>query len=203
MALITAAEAREALPGLTGTGEDTLLESIVAAVDSALATWCWFPPPSVGATPTLEDTTYTLYFDKPSSKDGRRLFLGLRPVQSITSVHYDPNWSYGSGDELTENTDFILDGVSGTLYRHPSSTQNWGRGLRSIKVVCVAGFATIPEEIKTAARLLLKHIARLYREQGRTQITVDDVQRQIAPEKLPPAVIQLLADVRLWGRAIG
>lgn len=206
MALITAAQAREAIPELTGTGEDTLLGTLIAAAGALMAAYCRFPPASAGASPTLEFVSYTHYFDGPDDEIGyeaRELSLRVRPIVSITSVHDDPDWEYGSGDEYVEDTDFLVDDVNGVLHLLPTASKSWSRARRAQKVVYVAGYNSTPAHLAEAAKLTVAWLYRHPRLQGLQQLTTDGVTQQVTPDTLPGPIQMLLAPTRLWEVSLG
>ena len=55
MAIMTAAEARLYIRGITGTGEDANLNALIARADALFAGYIGLPSPTVGGNPTLED----------------------------------------------------------------------------------------------------------------------------------------------------
>ena len=156
MALITAAEARLFLRELSGTGEDTNIDQLIVFADAAIANYLGFPPVSAGGQATIESATYTEYLDGPTLERVSVVQLPLRPVTSITTIHDDPDWAYGAGD-LVASTDYTLIGRTGKVALVPTGSHAWSTAYRSIKVVFVAGFTTIPEEIKLATKMLVKH----------------------------------------------
>ena len=148
MAVLDAATVREYLPSLTGTGEDTALDSLIARFGALAAQYLGYQPASVGGNPTVEDTTYTLYLDGDGSK---YLQLPITPVVSVTSLHVDIDRKYGS-DRLVDSGDYELFGDEGLVLLKVDSTQGeWDRGKRTVKAVVVAGFTTIPMPISTPA----------------------------------------------------
>jgi len=202
LALITAAEARVYIPGLTSTGEDTNLDTLIGRADSVMAAWCGFPPASAGADPTLEDVTYTHYFDGPMTGDGRALMLQVVPVASVTTAKTDTggDWAYattiGSGDRT-------LDGVRGFLYVNPDASDGWVVGSRANEVVYVAGYATIPGAIKHACGVLVAHWWRLRKERGKSSVSAGGSNVNTRDETLPDEVKQILSPFRLMDGFIG
>lgn len=202
MALITAAEARLYIPGLTGTGQDTELDTLIARADSVLAEWCGYPPASAGADPTLEDVTYTEYYSGPALLTPNAVQLNVIPVQSITSAANDTSgdWSYSG---TIASGDRTLDGVEGLLFTNPDSGEGWYTGQRAIKIVYVAGFATIPESIKQATALLVAHWWGLRKHKGKTNANAGQGSANLRPETIPESVRQIMAPFRLEDRLIG
>lgn len=139
----------------------------------------------------IEQATYTEYY---SGSGDRVIVLNQTPVQSITSVNEDRDGFYGDGTDafsasslLVEGTDYVLQkddatnievGKSGLLYRigkawpRPYSRIRGqlasapGLGLGNIKVVYVAGWATVPADITFAANKLITSMLQSRSLQG-------------------------------------
>lgn len=86
MALITAAEARGYIPDMTGTAEDTALDTIIARVGEQFAHLCGFPPASAGGSPTMESAAYTRYYDPRRAITDDVVRLGIWPVTALSSI---------------------------------------------------------------------------------------------------------------------
>lgn len=205
MALLTAADLKTAgIPYLSGTGQDTEIGRIIAAVDDEIAAWLGFPPATVGAVSTIEDTTYTLYLDGPDDDETDVLRLGMWPVVSITSVHEDADRAYAAAT-LVDSDDYELDGAKGILIAKPlGSLGGWARGYRVQKVTAVIGFETVPAWAKEAA--IVECQRRYKRGKGGSVETISgatggnvqprveggllpEVRRMLWPHRLPGAVL--------------
>ena len=131
----------------------------------------------------LESASYTEYY---SGDNTPILLLRQFPVSSITSIYVDDSGYWGSGTGspfaaatlLTAGTDYSLrsnsstdGGLSGLVYRIGSiwrspmrrdagyvSNQS-GVGVGNIKATYVAGYSTIPADIKMAVNSLVMRIA--------------------------------------------
>lgn len=143
MALITAAQARLYVQ-ISGTGEDTDLETLIGRVGKVIAGYLGYPPPSVGASPTLESTTHTLYL---TGDGGRDLPLGLYPVTAITSVQDDPTRQHDGSSYLISSSNYAIQEGRALRLTH-SSGLTWSSTRGGIKVVCTAGYTSIPEVIQ-------------------------------------------------------
>ena len=155
MALMTADEVQVYLPALAGDAEDTTLDTLIARFDALAAEHLRFPDAPggvVGASRTLEDSTYTLYIDGPDSQDPRILDLGVYPVVSITSIHADAIRAYGT-DALVDSGDYTLFGAEGLVELTSAASSAWATGPRANKAVIVAGWTSIPAAIKHACGL--------------------------------------------------
>lgn len=87
-------------------------------------------------------------------RDGSRaneMLLNNYPVTSITSVNIDDERLFGA-DTLIPATDYAV--ISPNVLRRHVST--WGRGSQNIKIVYVAGFATIPADLEDACIMLVE-----------------------------------------------
>lgn len=194
MASLTAAEAREAIPGITGTGHDTAISEIVGRVDALIAAFLGYPPASAGAERTFETATYTLYLHGPRFDDERILALGVWPVQSVTSIYDDPTLAYDA-DTLVASTDYVLDGIEGLVLLKPTASHGaWSKGRRSIKATVVAGYATVPDAIKESAIREVAHRWRLRSLATATNVAKAGnsiAARRAEPELLPESRVAL------------
>lgn len=156
MALTTLQDLKAALK-ITGTAEDDALALYQSGAEAAIRSW-------LGQ--NVEQQTYTEY---PDSRGTRWLLLKQGPVQSVTSVHVDPERLYPASTLLTVSTDYALQ--SGRLMRlgglvWPMTVENtWGLlantyrpAIAGVKVVYVAGYATVPDDIVLAVHLVVAHI---------------------------------------------
>lgn len=143
MALITAAQARLYVQ-ISGTGEDTDLDTLIARVGAQIAAYLGYPPASVGATPTLESTSRTLYL---TGRGGRDLSLGLYPVTAITSVQDDPTLTFDGSTYLISSGDYSIH-EGAVLRLDYDSGLAWSTTPGGIKVVCTAGYTSIPSTIQ-------------------------------------------------------
>lgn len=193
MALITATEARLYVPDLTGTGEDTNLNTLITRAGAMLAAHCGYPAVSATTSPTLESATYTWYLDSP----GGEVLELLPPLTGVTTLHDDPERLYGS-DALLASTDYERDEVRGLVVLKTDG--NWGRfsrrgTYRAIKAVFTAGWTTIPEPVKQACAELARHLWHLRRRMG-SQSASGKGSASFREETIPDAVLELIAPYR-------
>lgn len=188
MALITAAQFRAWYPLLTGTSEDTAIDTVIDAVSALMARTCGFPRADDG-TYTLEAATYTRYIDCPHRKSPRVLDLGVWPVVSVTSAHVDPMWDYGA-DTAVDAGDMVLDEARGWLWLDPGSSSAWASAARANKVVISAGFATTPDDLAWLCAQAVRHAWDRRRVQGVQSHQMQGEQQTLADtdDVLPEAV---------------
>lgn len=194
MALVSASVLREYLPEIgNSTGADTELNSLIARVEAFIARYLGFPPPSASNDTTqLDQATYTLYIDAPSANDETVLYLTVKPIISLTSVHSDLNRKYTSDTALTlSNID--IDSVNGKLIIKPTTSTNFKTGYRANKVVCVAGYSSSPPpDLVHAICVLASQIHRQKQTQGKETINVQGASVSLSPKTIPDEVKQIL-----------
>ena len=91
----------------------------------------------------MESATFTEYHGMRSRSD--KIFLKNIPVISITSIHDDPDWDYGSSDLLSSD-DYTFNADSGIVFYDGI----FFTGNENVKVVYVAGYTvnTLPDAWK-------------------------------------------------------
>ena len=198
MALTTAATVRNYIRALTGTGEDTLLDTLIARFDDVASAYCGFPVNSNQS--TFENNTYTHYFDGDGTDV---LYLRVVPVNTITSVHVDVNRAYGSST-LVDSSDYAIDTALGLLLLNTDSTQGaFNRGYRSVKVVYTAGYTTIPDGIVHACGIQVNHWYMNRDTIDKTSINQNQSSIAVRSLELLPSVRQALGPYRIAGEAGG
>lgn len=157
MALLTAAQARALyLPSLTS-ATDTDIDTAIARAEVVLASWLGWPAPTDGGAPSLAAATHTLYL---TGDDDRRLTLPIFPVASVTSIHDDPLWSWGSSTEVASSL-WTARKSDGTIYLNPTATHAWSADEGAIRVICSAGFSSAHMDVLDALGRQVAHSWRL------------------------------------------
>lgn len=183
MALITAAEARENIPSLSGTDTDTLLTTLITVVGRLFARFCGYP----GKTPTMESASYTEIL----TARGRDLRLSFGPLIAITSLYDDPTLDYTASTYLIASSNWqVLDVDRGWLrLLSTASYAQWSGVQDAIKVTYTAGYATVPDDLKQLARLAVRHLYDNRQVQGRQASSVAGASEQLQPEALLPQIV--------------
>lgn len=181
--LVTAAEVRLAIPELSGTAEDTNLETLITRIGAAFARYCGYP----GNSPTMESASYTRYMD---GRGGRDLTLDVWPVTAISSVYDDPTLDFTDSRYLVSSSDYYL--IDGRYLRLKSTAQwpAWTKGRENIKVAFTAGFASVPDDLKQLAIVAVKHWFDLRKTQGRFNASVGGISVGFRDEDLMPAMVR-------------
>jgi len=220
--IITAAEARRWIPGLTGTTEDTILEDLIDAADSALAEFCGYPYPNSEDPPnsrgrTLMKANYYLYLEG-NPAEPKMLRLGALPAHASASsptVHIDSSWVWGSDTQITHGVDFDwnypdLRGDGCFVLRPGGSYGSWPTEFRCIKVVVYLGYAVggltyddLPKDIQVACGLLVAHWWQLRHTSGLTNVSQAGGSAGLVTGAIPDNVKQIMAPYRLSGNWLG
>ena len=189
MPLLTAAQARDKLPAQTGTGEDTLLDTLILGVGGAFARHCGYPSASAGAEPTMLSTAYTRYFDGPG---GRDLYLDVWPVTAITSIEDDPDRDFDGTSHLVASSDYNLrKGEYGHVILKSTATHGrWLERSGCIKAVFTAGFSSAPATLSELAKHAVRHAYDLRATQGKTNASQGGVSIGFRDEDFLPALVR-------------
>ena len=202
MAILTAAEAREFIPALTGTTDDALLNKLIASVGAAIAAYLGYPRVSATADATIESTTYTLYsggYEGRVIVNGDRLIFPVRPITAVTSIYDDPDQGYAAA-YLVASTDYTTDLVDGVVRMLPTNVHgNWSSIPYAVKAVVVAGWATasIPTDVLMAARLTVRHWYELRSRGPSTSVSAEGVSVSPSEIVIPVQARMLLDPFRL------
>lgn len=143
--LLSVEEMRAAV-GVTGSGSDAALLILNGRVSRAIAAHCRVASAGV-AVPTLRQETLTEIFRTGMSRE--KMILSRRPIVSVTSIVED--------GETLAGSDYEIDASSGILTRledDEPACWSWSK----VVVVYVAGWATVPDDIKLAASKLASEI---------------------------------------------
>lgn len=129
------------------TGYDELILSLCNAVESLwdeLTGRTWFR------------TTHTKYFN--SEARNSKVFLEDYPVVSVTTLHDDPDWVFGS-DTLIAASDYATDLENGIIHYGGY----FYRGNQTLKAVYVAGYTagSVPSWLK---ELLKRQVCHWYEQ---------------------------------------
>ena len=184
MALVTAANVKDYIPELSGTGADSVLTTIIGRVETQFARFLGLPRADSGIY-TLDSTTYTVYIDGPMYGDPDVLELPVRPVSAVASVHSDVDRAYGS-DKLIAASQYELDTIYARVILKPdTATQTFESGFRANKVVCTGGFSAAPDDL---AHAICYQCALIFR--ARPNIGSDSISQRQASIKLKRVLIE-------------
>lgn len=143
---------------VTSTTDDALMDTLIDQATNIIETFC---------DRKFKERTYTEFYNG----DGED-FLQLEqyPITSVTSFNVDANRDFGSSTLLTEDTDFVVKKEEGSIDLISDVTP-FGQGQlpvarKAIKVVYVAGYATIPDDLVYAANETAAH---LFNNRGSTR----------------------------------
>ena len=192
--MITASEAREYIPTLSGTADDALLNMLIGRFDAVAAGYMGYPKQSSG-TVSLESGTYIEYLN---GKGGREVTVTAKPVSSITSIYDDPDLDYTDSEDLIAASDYTLYGDEGRIILDYNATDaSWSSGRRHVKVTYVAGYSSIPSAIKHAASIQVAHWYLSRSHIGKTNVSSAGQSANLMSLDLLPEVKMALAPYRL------
>ena len=196
MAMVSAATLKTYLPEVTGTGADTDLTNLLERVECAIARYFGWVKPDGSDDPQLLAATYTFFLNGPMFGNPAVLQIPIRPVNSITSIHSDPNRQY-TGDTQLSSDDFVLDSLLGQAILDPvSANDSFDYAFRAIKVVCNCGFSTLPADLEHAVCVWASQLHRNKATQGKDSITQRAATVSISPKTMPPEIKEYLAPFR-------
>jgi uncharacterized phiE125 gp8 family phage protein len=203
VALITAAQARLLIPNLGGVGSDVDLDTLITRAGAAIAGHLGYPRRSATADASVESATYTLYSGYADgvdvSEDGGSLYLPVRPITSITSIHDDVNLDYGAA-YLLDSGDYSYEANTGRIYLRPDATHGqFSTAYASVKVVVVAGYAagSIPTDLQHACALIIQHWWQHKRAGTPESISSNGTSMQLQQRSMPLEAVELLSPYRL------
>lgn len=166
-ALITAAGVKRWLPGLTGTGEDTLLTVLAAQAEDFAARWCGLP--EVSGACSFYSTAYTIYTGEPGcfvADGGQRIYLPLPVLSAVASIYDDPSEEWGAA-YLVASTDYAIRGNTIRLLKS-SNHGAFSTVDGAVKVTCTAGYTTAPPALASAMEQIAAHLFRERHRMGQT-----------------------------------
>lgn len=143
--LITKAEYK-AYKGINSTTQDSSIDSIIPKVSAFIKNIC--------------KRTFVDYVDEPKTevfKGGQFLLPSEAPVIQILSLEYSEDYG-NTYTELTEYTDFVLDVEEEKIV--PVGVSEFPKFINGYKLSYLAGYETLPEDLKVAAMDLVEYYLR-------------------------------------------
>lgn len=178
--LCSLADVKTAL-SFTDTTKDQLCTDIIAAAEKMIQQHTGY---------TLINTEHTEYFspgrrhwnvNKNVSADMTALRVKEHPIISVTSVYEDDDRTWDDAADLIAATDYYTDNYNIRLHDDGSTVQ-FTAGLRTVRAIYRAGYATIPSDLRRAAVMLSVHLYHL----------ADRQRQNIASESLGDATVTYL-----------
>ena len=196
MAMVSAATLKTYLPEITGSLADSDLNDLLERVECATARYFGWVKPDGANDPQLLAATYTFYLNGPTFGNPSVLQIPIRPVNSITSIHSDPNRQYTDDTQISSD-DFDLDSLLGQAILDPvNATDSFEYAFRAIKVVANCGYTTLPADLEHAICVWASQLHRNKATQGKESITQRAATVSISPKSMPPEVKEYLAPFR-------
>jgi len=190
--LCAIADVKSALD-ITTTNKDTLITALVAAASA------WIEGE---ADRTFASTSYTEAFSPGRDDRVMRGLTVLRPRQypliSVTSLHQDSDRVFDASS-LIAAADYFTGSLTVELYED-GDTVSFDPGQRTVQLIYVAGYATIPEGLVSAAGLLCAAIFNRRKGTGRSSESLGNFSYSAAPDMWSD-VVPLLARYRKWAES--
>jgi hypothetical protein len=202
VAVLTTAEAKTFLRGIASgsSSQDTLIDTLVTRADQVLSRWCGYPAYTDGAAgaTTFEDQSYTLYMSGPG---GRSLKLPVYPISSVTSIEDDSTEAFDGSTYLVASGDYTTRKSEGVVLLTPTSVHGEWSDTSSpvLKVVVVAGWSTVPEQLKQACGEMVKHLWEMREKSGEQSRSQQGISVSYRDEQIPPHLRAILSPYRLRG----
>ena len=135
--------------GLSDTTYDTLLQVYINSVTDIFNAYCWKVFGEVKTVTQITDI---------EDKFGDRILLKYSPLITVTAVldNYDPLSQ--SGINLTQNKDYYVYKGAGLI--KTAFPQHFHQGLQKVRIDYVAGYSTVPDDVKMAAYMQIQYLWR-------------------------------------------
>ena len=148
------------LAEINSTQHDAKLEELIDSVSQLVKTYCG------QSFLDFYSSDKTEFFTK--NFNTHIVELGESPIVSITTVgeRNSPTDDYTT---LTENSDWVLDSTTDSLYRVSGSVyKNWETGPNAVKVVYRAGYSALPQDLRLAVVDLIMYYHKNEQKQRQT-----------------------------------
>jgi len=154
--------------------DDDLLEELINRITSQFEKYC-------GIT-TFHDDDYTEYTDSV----GACIFTKNQPINSITSIALDTDWTWGT-DSTCTTTDYRIINDSYVLFKYQIGNYD-----SNVKIIYNGGYETIPADLKHSC---IKEVAREYKHRQDFDIlskSLEDGSNTVISPGLMFSTIQIL-----------
>ena len=197
MSLVSVSTLKEYLPEIQGSSIDADLTSLITRVEGFIARYLGFPLADSATSYGLDQSTYTIFVDRPMNDLPFVLQSPLKPIISITSIHSDVDREYGS-DSLIDSSKYEIDKQNGRVILDDTSPDTFDVGFRAIKVVGSFGFNTSapPSDLVHAICVYCSHLQRAKSSQGNVSITQRNSTVSLSPRTMPDEVKEILRGYR-------
>ena len=145
---------------ITSNQHDAKLEELIDSVSQLVKTYCG------QSFLDFFDTDKTEFFTK--NFNSHIVELGESPIISITSVA-ERNAPTDSYTTLTENSDWVLDNVTDSIFRMSGyNYKSWETGPNSVRVIYKAGYSELPQDLRLAVVDLIMYYHKNEQKQRQT-----------------------------------
>jgi uncharacterized phiE125 gp8 family phage protein len=170
--------------GITDAAQDTFLENLTNRAYKILETY-------LGR--VIKSATYTEYMDGDGTGE---LILNQFPIISVTSIHDDLDRDFTS-TFLIAATDYVIYKERGVikLFRNEGAFQ---KGLQNLKVIYVAGYATVPGDLVDALIQMVEFMYNRSRTGGMQSQSLGGKSETYDQSRIPAEVKRTLNSYRVY-----
>ena len=202
MSLVTVSTFREYLPEIaSNTAIDTELGLLLDRVEKAIANYLGFPWLNSSLSPTLADSVYTVYVDRPLLSDPLTLQLPIAPVTEITSINADASRQYDSSTIIDAATYDLEQATGRVILKAGQVSRNFSIGKRANKCVIRAGFTptTLPDDLEHGICVFASQLHRNKTNQGKESINTRNGSVRFTKKNMPVEVKETIYPYRAPG----
>lgn len=142
----------------------------------------------------MKSATYTEYYDGDGSET---LLLEQYPIISVTSLYDDPERVFGS-DTLLDPSNYLIYKERGSIKLYNDESV-FMCGLQNIKVIYVAGYATMPGDLEDACIQMAETIFNRVTTGGFDQATLGQESQQYDKDLIPYNALRTLQGYKKYG----
>jgi uncharacterized phiE125 gp8 family phage protein len=141
----------------------------------------------------LHEATYTEYYDGDRTNE---IILDHYPVSAITSINDDLTRVFDAASLLLP-ANYVYDANGqrniGSVRLFQGTATFFQRGIQNVKVVYVAGYATLPEDAEMAAVHLVAWLLSRSGSEGMSAATLGAKSESYEPDSIPPYIKRMVA----------
>jgi hypothetical protein len=135
---------------LAETGTDAMIEIFINAASDDCERYC---------DRRFAQATYT---ESHLGRGGNLIVLNQWPIISITELRVDTAADFSDPETVIDSDDYMIGDSDNTLYLKNGKTFPNTRGFLSVRVIYVAGYATVPSSLEHACLWLVNYYYKMW-----------------------------------------
>lgn len=192
MSLTVIADVKQQLGLENDSTKDAFLANLILRAQKLLEKYCGRK---------FDSATYTEFYDGDGTDE---LLLNQYPIVSVTSLHDDLGRTFDSLT-LISTSDYVIYKERGKIKLTSSEPSQSGRvfarGAQNVKVIYVAGYDPVPEDLQDAALQQIEHMFNRAKTGGFTSRSMGGISETYDPEPIPETVKRSLRHYRKYGHS--